>query len=383
MMKIAKIDLVPVSIGYRHRELSARVSRDGVTDVVVRMETDSGLVGWGECCSGADTTSIVAAAAAMVPLVLDQDPRDSELLRNIVFKQGLWDYRLHTGNFAYAGLDMAMNDIAAQACGLPLWRLLGGRREPGPIEYFCYLARDDEGGLIAQCEDALARGYSCFYLKVGLNARDDERMIGIVRRAIGETRKLRIDANEAWTEPEALKLVSRWQEAYDLDFVEAPIRAHPLRAMAQFRQRFPAALCANEGMDGEVNVLEAISQRAADVLCFSSYWVGSLRAFVTLANCAGLAGIKVCKHTHGEFGIAAAAHQHALLAIGNGVAGHQQTASIMGDDILSHPVPIAETPFWQADEAPGLGIKVDVDKLDFYHRAYREHGQFLPWAGAS
>jgi glucarate dehydratase len=128
--------------------------------------------------------------------------------------------------------------------------------------------------------------------------------------------------------------------------------------------------------------MEIIHHAAADVLCFSSYWVGSLRAFITLSRIAGLAGIAVCKHTHGEFGIAAAAHQHALLTIGNSVGGHQQTASVMADDIVAAPLPIAAGPAWPADEAAGLGTTIDRDKLDFYHRAYRRDGQFLPWAGA-
>ncbi len=380
-MKIAKVDLLPISIGYLHVERSSRVARDGVSDIVVRMETDDGLVGWGECCCGADTQSVVAAATAMIPLIKDEDPRNPELLRQTVFKKGLWDYRLHTGNFAFAGLDMAMNDIAAQASGVPLWRFLGGRRCEGPIEYFCYLSRGSNDDLIAQCQTAMAQGYRYYYLKVGIDEREDERMIDVVRRCIGGECKLRIDANEAWTEQEAIRLVTRWQSAYGLDFVEAPVRAHPVRAMAQLRQRFPTALCANEGMDGEINVLEFIAQRGADVLCFSSYWVGSLRAFTTLAHCAALSGISVCKHSHGEFGIAAAAHQHALLTLSNGVAGHQQTASVMADDILVEPIPIATNPLWPADERPGLGIMIDTDKLSFYHRAYREHGQFLPWAG--
>lgn len=64
-MKIAKLDTVPVSIPYTHREVSSQVRRAGVTDVLVRIETDDGLLGWGEACSGADAASVVAALAAM------------------------------------------------------------------------------------------------------------------------------------------------------------------------------------------------------------------------------------------------------------------------------------------------------------------------------
>lgn len=382
-MKITKVDLFPLSIPYRHTELSSRVARQGVSDVVLRMETDDGIVGWGECCNGADTTSTEAAARAMLPLIIGRDPRDGELIRRDVFKLGLWDYRLHTGNFVYAGFDMAMLDISAQACGVPLWRWLGGRATEGPVSYFCYLARGSDEHLAAQCNDALLRGYRHFYLKVGLDDGEDERMIRTVRSTIGDGAKLRIDANEAWSEPRALRLVRKWDEAYDLDFVEAPVRAHPIRSMAEFRRRIGVSLCANEGLDGETNVLEMIHHRAADVLCFSSYWVGSLRGFIRLSQTAGSSGISVCKHSHGEFGIAAAAHQHALLTLSNGAEGHQQTASVMSDCILAEPLPIAHGPLWDAPDRPGLGVAIDQDKLDFYHRAFLRDGQFMPWAGQS
>ncbi|WP_421696266.1 mandelate racemase/muconate lactonizing enzyme family protein [Aestuariivirga sp.] len=380
-MKIASVEFFPLSIPYRHTEVSSRVARRGVSDVILRMTTDEGLVGWGECCAGADTVSIEGAARAMLPLIIGRDPRDSELIRRDVFKLGLWDYRLHTGNFAYAGFDMAMLDIASQACGLPLWRFLGGRGAEGPVSYFCYLARGSDEALAAQCDEAVRGGYQHYYLKVGLSDAEDERMLRTVRNAIGPDAKLRIDANEAWSEPHAISLMRKWNAAYDVDFVEAPVRAHPIRLMAEFRRRIDVPLCANEGLDGESNVMEMIHHRAADVLCFSSYWVGSLRTFLNLARTASSTGISVCKHSHGEFGIAAAAHQHALLTIANGVGGHQQTASVMADCILREPLPIAHSPHWEAREDPGLGVSVDLEKLDFYHRAYLRDGQFMPWAG--
>ena len=381
-MKIAAIDFIPLSIPYRHAEISSRVARGGVSDVVVRMRSDDGRIGWGECCSGADTLSVMAAAQAMTPFIIGQDPRDSQLIRRNVYGPGLWDYRVQTGNFAYAGLDMAMQDLSAQASGLPLWRLLGGRGSTETPSYFCYLARGDEDDLTRQCEAAVVQGYQHFYIKVGIDPDVDAAMLSVVRRAIGPSRKLRIDANEAWSVPLAAKLISRWDDAFDLDFVEGPIRARPVAAMAKLRQRLSTPLCANEGLGSETEVLEMIVADAADVLCFSSYWVGGLQSFLTLARTAALAGVKVCKHTHGEFGIAALAHHHALLALGNSAGGHQQTASVMADDILAVDLPIRTSPQWGEIEAPGIGAFIDDDKLAFYHQRFVSDGQFLPWAAS-
>ena len=99
------------------------------------------------------------------------------------------------------------------------------------------------------------------------------------------------------------------------------------------------------------------------MVCFSSYWVGTLRRFHTLASLAGLLGVGVCKHTHGELGIAAAAGQHVLLTLPNATLGAQQTAAIMADDMLTTPLPIANGPRWGMPDGAGLGIEIDEVKL--------------------
>ena len=132
---------------------------------------------------------------------------------------------------------MALLDLAGQDTGLPIWRLLGGRGGREPVSYFCYLARDTAEGLHRQCAEAVSAGYEHFYLKVGIDPAEDERMIAAVREAIGPERKISIDANEAWPVPVAVKLIARWDAAYDLDFVEAPVRARPVHVIAKLRQR--------------------------------------------------------------------------------------------------------------------------------------------------
>jgi L-Ala-D/L-Glu epimerase len=89
-MQVAKLDATPVSFPYLHREVSSQVARDGVTDIVIRIESDDGLVGWGEACSGADVRSVEAAIDAMAPFVLGSDPWDREAIQAVVYGPGLW-----------------------------------------------------------------------------------------------------------------------------------------------------------------------------------------------------------------------------------------------------------------------------------------------------
>src|SRR5207247_415064 len=74
-------------------------------------------------------------------------------------------------------------------------------------------------------------------------------------------------------------------------------------------------------------------------------------------------GLQVCKHTHGELGLAAAAGHHVVLTLPNGVEGHQQTAHLIEHDVLMEPIPIASGPRWGPIEAPGLGVEIDEDAV--------------------
>ena len=183
-MKVAALEAIPVSVPYQHREVSSQVARDGVSDVLVKLTTDDGRIGWGESCCGADTASVEAALRAMAPFVVGRDPWNREAMRRDVFTHGLWQFQSGTGNFAWAGIDMALWDICGRVSEQPLWRLLGGLHQK-EVSYFYYLARGSREELGAQVERGLKAGYDVFYLKVGLDDADDLEMVANVRELLG------------------------------------------------------------------------------------------------------------------------------------------------------------------------------------------------------
>lgn len=367
---------ITVSVPYTHTERSRIVSRDGVTDVVVRIETDDGLVGWGEACSGADVRSVAVAIEAMAPYVVGRDPWQREQLRHDLWLHGLWHLRASTGAFAFAGIDMALWDICGRAIGQPLHRLFGGLRRT-EVSYFFYLSRGDDDFLRSQVREGLRQGFDVFYLKVGVDDASDLHMVETVREALGPQPRLRLDANAAWSMPQALRMIERLAP-YDIDFIEQPVRDHPVGHQLELRKRSPIPICANEGLFSEAQAYERIVARQADVYCFSPYWVGSLGVFHRLAHVADLEGALVCKHTHGELGLAAAAAQQLLLTLPNVVAGNQQTAHVMTGDILTRRLPICDGPRWEVSDAPGLGVDVDEDALTEAAARYQRDGQFPP-----
>jgi L-Ala-D/L-Glu epimerase len=374
-MRIIGFEAIPVRVPYRHAEQSAAVDTGGVSNVLVRLSTDTGLVGWGECAAAASTASIVAALESARPFVVGRNPWHGAAIARDLLIRGRWRYQATTANFALAGIDIALWDLCGKACGQPLCHLFGGPVRQ-TVNYFYYLRWDAIAGIEAQCRDGVERGYRVFYLKVGVDADLDERRLTAVRATIGPERKLRIDANQAWSPAEAVRLLTRWHAAFDLDFAEGPIVHHPVSVMRDLRARVPVALCADEGLRGEDRALDVILARCADVLCLSPYDVGTLRRFQSLALLADSLGQQVCKHTWGELGIYAAAAHHLLLTLPNACDGHQQTAQMMAADVLREALPIAAAPDWGPIDGPGLGVEVDEAKVMACHEDYRRHGEY-------
>jgi L-alanine-DL-glutamate epimerase-like enolase superfamily enzyme len=376
-VKIVSAEITAANVAYVHREISSQVQRDGVTAGVVRLETDDGLVGWGEACSGADMESVLASARAMTPFVLGNDPWRGEAMKQDAWHRGLWQFREPTGNFAWAGLDMAMLDICGQQAGVPVHALLGGAVREN-VDYFWYLSGDDLDDVLAYAQLGLDRGYTTFYMKVGLNDVTDVERVRAVRAFVGQDVRLRIDANGAWSFAQARSQLEALKDVH-LDFVEQPVRQVPRDLLRDLRAMVSTPVAANEGLWSEEQARERIEARVADVFCFSPYWVGSLRGFQRLGYLTYEHGAQVCKHTHGELGIAATAAQHVMLTLPAIVAGNQQTAAHMVGDVLKERLPIVDGPAWGIPTGPGLNITIDESALDEAAANYQRDGQFLPY----
>ena len=199
-------------MAYRACEISARVRRGGVTDVIVRLTTDNGLVGWGEACMRCRCRLDRGGTAAMRPFVVGRDPWHSEAIARDVFRTGLWDYRVHDRQLRLRRHRHGAVGPVRQGRAASRSTACSAVRSRSEIDYFYYLAQGTPEELRAQCADGVARGYRCYYLKVGVDAAAEEAMLEAVRATVGPMARIRIDANEAWTVPEAVGLLNRWNE---------------------------------------------------------------------------------------------------------------------------------------------------------------------------
>lgn len=376
-MKITHIEPTIVSVPYQHRETSSRVRRDGVTAVIVKITTDDGFVGWGESCPGPNVESVYEAVKSASTLFADRDPWERDAIAQDWYETAHWYHREMTGHFAFVGVDMAINDLCGKACGQPLYNLFGGPLRDH-VDYFYYLAYGSPDEVVAQATEGVEAGYTVFYIKVGIDFAHELSVIAALRDAIGPDRKIRIDTNGSWTVNEAIRYLAEF-DRYRIDFAEQPVWPEPVENMIEIRARQPVAVCANEGLWRVCDVNEVIKRRVADTLCFSSNWVGTLANFHRLSWQAHREGLTVCRHTHGELGLMAAASHHISLTLPNLVDGNQQVAAMMSDDILTENLPIASRPSWGIPEGVGLCVDVDETKVATYHELYREHGQFLPY----
>lgn len=380
VMKVVKLEAITVRVPYKRVEASSLINRGGITDVIIKITADNGLVGWGECTRAADTAGIESAVKAMVPLVVGRDPWDKEAIHRDLAIYAVWAFQPMTGNFAFAGIDMALWDLCGKECGQPLYRMLGGAMRDA-VDYYYYMEWGTPDEIARQGKDGVKRGYQVYYIKAGVDEKKEEAMIAALRNAIGPHGKIRIDVNQAWTMPQAVRLLNRWHERFDLDFVEAPVRIDPVENMLELRQRVTVPFCVNEGLWREADAYRLIKSRCGDYLCFSQYWVGSLTRWHMLNQISHMEGWQVIKHTHGELGLTAAAGHHVMLAAPNAALGSQQTAQIMEDDILTERIPISDSPSWGRIDRPGLGVDVDEDKLRRFHEDYKKYGEFPTYAG--
>lgn len=379
-MKVAKVEAITVRVPYKRVESSSIINRRGITEVIVKITADNGLVGWGECTRAADTKGIECAVRAMAPLVSGRSPWDKEALHRDLGLYAIWAFQPMTGNFAFAGIDMALWDLCGKECGQPVYRMLGGAMRE-QVDYYYYMEWGAPDEVERQAREGAKRGYRAFYIKVGVDERKEEAMLEALRSGIGREGRIRIDVNQAWTKPQAVRTLKTWHQRYDIDFVEAPVPIDPVENYLELKSRIEVPICVNEGLWREADAYRLIKSRCGDYLCYSSYWVGSIGRWHALNQISHMEGWQVVKHTHGELGLTAAAGQHVMLAAPNAALGSQQTAQIMEDDILTEPIPIVDKPSWGRIEKPGLGVEVDEDRLMRFHESYRKEGEFTTYTG--
>ncbi len=262
---------------------------------------------------------------------------------------------------ARAALDAALHDLAARERGCSVAELLAAapRRR---IPVAALVPGEAPEAVAAAARRARAAGHHTLKLKLGGRALGlDLERVAALREAAGPRARLRLDANGAWPEAEARTALAALA-AFEPEFVEEPVAAGDLAALARLRAASPVRIAADESVAGEAAADAILARRAADLLVLKLAPLGGLAPALRVARRAAEAGVAVVVTSglDSTLGIAAAAQLAAALPAPGPAAG-LASAELLAED-LAPPLEIQEGALELPDE-PGLGRAPDPVRL--------------------
>ncbi len=322
--------------------------------LLVRLETDSGLVGWGETPDDWINRSYEGTPEELLRRqVLGRDPFDLEAF-----------YAENTlGSFLSSGVEMAMWDLQGKATRQPLYRLLGGavRRKIELAACMGIRPYDEAKAIVRQY---LEMGFSTLKTKAGRDAAEDLEMVRGIRDGVGDRLKLRIDPNMGYSPDVALSL-ARDLEKYDLEYFEQPMHSTLLAESARMRRQTRTPLALNESVTTPEVVFQILQLGSADVLLPDTYQGGGIlnvKKAATLAEAAGVPCVFHCAH---DLGLKTAAMLHVVASTPNFPLANDCTYYGLEDDIIT-PLHRIDQGYMEVPQGPGLGVNVDEAKLARY-----------------
>jgi mandelate racemase len=252
---------------------------------------------------------------------------------------------------AMAGIDMALWDARAKACGVPLVTLLGGA--PKPIPAYASLRTMSPGGAAAEAAELVGRGFSAIKVKIGRSdIAADLETIRAVRAAIGPSAKLMVDYNQSLSVAEAIDR-ARVLDGEGLYWIEEPTRADDFDGHARIAEAARTPLQLGENWWGPHDMAKSIAARASDHAMLDVMKLGGVTGWLRAAALAEAAGLPASSHTFPEI----SAH---LLGV---------TPTALYLEYLDHAGPILREPVRVEDgcvltpDRPGSGVEWDEDAV--------------------
>lgn len=279
-----------------------------IENIIVIIETDEGLVGYGGAAPTAVITgdtrgSILGGIDHIKTHILGKDIRKMEDILITLNK-------CMVGNTsAKAAVDMAIYDLYGKLHGAPLYQLLGGYRREMRTDITISLNDPEE--MARDSVQAVKEGYKTLKVKVGKDANMDiERMLAI-RQAVGAGITLRVDANQGWHPKEAVRAIKRMELSdIGIDLAEQPVLAKNLEGMKYVTDRVAVPVLADESVFSPRDALKIIEMRAADMMNIKLMKTGGIYnalKIIALAESAGM-HCMIGSMMESRIGVTAAAH---------------------------------------------------------------------------
>ncbi len=359
-MKIAELEAIPLKIPFSIGPVQPKSGGQPWTAqeiVLVRVETEDGLVGWGEAFSYSCQRPVVAAIEDMIaPLAVGREVTDIPAfmreLHQVVHLFGRYGVVM----FAFSGLDIALWDLAAKAAGKPLAKLISEDAPLTPLAGYSSLYRYGDAELVAaKCQQSLDQGYTVIKLH-----EITEPEVRAARDQIGNDIALTVDTNCPWTPEEARAMALRFKP-HDLLWLEEPIfPPDDFNALAALQADVGIPLAAGENLCTRYQIGQMIAADAVTYVQPSITKVGGVTEFIEAAALTRSNGLKLMPHSP-YFGPGWLATLQLMSAIPD--SGYverlfvEHDASLYGDYI--NPI----NGDFRVPDGPGLGLEPDPDVI--------------------
>jgi L-alanine-DL-glutamate epimerase-like enolase superfamily enzyme len=322
--------------------------------LLIRLETDTGLVGWGETPVDWINKSFEGAPEDLLRRqVLGRDPFDLEA----------WYAENTLGSYLASGVEMAFWDLIGHATKQPLYQLLGGAvRKKIELAACMGIRPYDEAKAIAR--QYLEQGFTTLKTKAGRRAEEDLEMVRGIRDGVGDKLKLRIDPNQGYA-PEVAFVLAHDLEKYQLEYFEQPMPLGLIADAARLRRQTKTPIALNESVTTPEIVLQILQLGAADVLLPDTYQCAGILGVKKVAALAEAARLPCVFHCAHDLGLKTAAMLHVVASTPNFPLANDCTYYGLVDDIITplHPI---ERGYMAVPEGPGLGVIVDEKKVAKY-----------------
>jgi D-galactarolactone cycloisomerase len=361
------------------RTSTATISR--VSEVVVKVSTDAGLVGIGEVHGpflfqqgpeGLRTVSDILKA--ITPLVVGQDPFEVERIWQDLFALTYTSVRgiptlarqqrpLIT---AMSAIDIALWDLKGKAIGRPVWALLGGalrRRVSAYVTGFYYRDGERPDDLVREAAMYVEAGYLTVKVKVGgLSPEDDAARVGVIRKAVGRDVAIMLDANQGWSLPTAVR-AARLCEPHGIFWLEDPMPWYDERhALRRLKAETSIPIAAGETEYTPFGLRTMLAESLVDYLIIDSTWAGGLTTWRKAAVMAELYQVPLAAHHDPQV------HVHAVAASPTGFI-LESFADPSRDPLwfeLFRERPAIVDGFMALPDTPGLGLELRDETLEKY-----------------
>ena len=353
---------------------------------LVKVETDTGLVGWGEGGQYGPSEPVAACVdQVLAPRLIGRDPTEPARLWEDMYVFSRDFGQKGTYIEAISALDIALWDIAGKAVGLPVWKMLGGRFRDHVTAYAtgCYYPENftDAPRVLAALEKESAgyadSGFELLKVKIGLLplAADIERL-RVIRNTVGDRVGLLVDANHAYTAASAVRM-GRLMEPFDVRFFEEPVVPEDRDGYRKVRAENPIPVAGGECEFTRFGFRDLIAGGCVDIVQPDLAVCGGFTAFTQIQALASAYGIATVPHVWGS-GVAVAAALHAVATIppfphtanpipllNQPVIEFDRKHNPLRDELLEEQF-ILENGTLRVPEEPGLGVIVREETVAKY-----------------